>query len=167
MQNLQLRAWSCASSLRRWHHCLLGPTAVSIAVAIAYFVAARFGLALLTAPDGVAVFWPAAGISTGALIALGPGARAPVVMGTIGATIAANLMGDRNVAATISFALCNAAEAVIAAWLIHRHTRAAFSLDALRRVLGLFTAAVIASALSGIGGTTRLCAAAGLRRAVL
>jgi len=153
MQNLQLRAWSRASSLRRWHHCLLGPTAASIAVGIAYFVAARFGLALLTAPDGVAVFWPAAGISTGALIALGPSARTPVVMGTIGATIAANLMGDRNVAATISFALCNAAEAVIAAWLIHRHTRAAFSLDALRRVLGLFTAAVIASALSGIGGT--------------
>jgi PAS domain S-box-containing protein len=153
MQNLRLRAWSNASSLRRWHHALLGPTSAGIAVGIAYFVAARFGLALLTAPDGVAVFWPAAGISTGALIALGPSARTPVVMGTIGATIAANLMGDRNLAATISFALCNAAEAVIAAWLIHRHTRAAFSLDALRRVLGLFTAAVVATALSGIGGT--------------
>ncbi|HEU0061651.1 MAG TPA: PAS domain S-box protein [Hyphomicrobiaceae bacterium] len=154
MQNLRLRAaWSCASCLRHGHRSLLGPTGVSIAVGIAYFVAARFGLALLTAPDGVAVFWPAAGISTGALIALGPGARTAVVMGTIGATIAANLMGDRTIAATVSFALCNAAEAVIAAWLIHRNTSVAFNLDALRRVLGLFMAAVIASALSGIGGT--------------
>jgi PAS domain S-box-containing protein len=153
MQNLRLRAWPCVFWPRRLHRSLLGPTVVSLAVGIAYFVAARFGLALLTAPDGVAVFWPAAGISTGALIALGPGARIPVVMGTIGATIAANLMGDRTIAATISFALCNAAEAVIAAWLIHRNTRAPFNLDALRRVLGLFTAAVIASALSGIGGS--------------
>ena len=153
MQNLRRRAWPCAFWPRRLRRSLFGPTAVSLAVGIAYFVAARFGLALLTAPDGVAVFWPAAGISTGALIALGPGARIPVVMGTIGATIAANLMGDRTIAAAISFALCNAAEAVIAAWLIHRNTRTPFSLDALRRVLGLFTAAVIASALSGIGGS--------------
>jgi PAS domain S-box-containing protein len=153
MQNLRLRAWSSASSPRPWRGPLLGPAAVSLAVGIAYFVAARFGLVLLTAPDGVPVFWPAAGISSGALIALGPGARTPVVVGTIAANIAANLLGDRTLAATICFAVCNAVEAVIAAWLIHRHARGAFSLDALRRVLALFTAAVIASALSGIGGT--------------
>src|SRR5262245_775417 len=113
MQNLRLRAWPCASWLRQAHRSLLGPTAVSIAVGIAYFVAARFGLALLTAADGVGVFWPAAGISAGTLIALGPGARIPVVLGTMGATIAANLMGDRTIAATLSFAVWNAAEAVI------------------------------------------------------
>ena len=41
-------------------------------VAVAYFLAARLGLALLTKPEDVAVFWPAAGIATGILIALGP-----------------------------------------------------------------------------------------------
>src|SRR5215510_9252188 len=128
MQRLRHGRWCAALLLRHLPRSLLGPTLLSIAVGVAYFVAARFGLALLTAPDGVAVFWPAAGISAGALIALGPGARIPVVMGTIGATIAANLMGDRTIAATISFALCNAAEALIAAWLIHRNTRTPFSL---------------------------------------
>jgi PAS domain S-box-containing protein len=141
------------SSLPHAHHPLIGAIGVGLAVGIGYFAAARFGLALLTAPDGVAVFWPAAGISAGALIALGPGARFPVVAGTIGATIVANLLGDRNLAATIIFALSNAAEALITAWLIHRHSRDAFSLDSLRRVLRLFAAAVIASAVSGIGGT--------------
>jgi PAS domain S-box-containing protein len=143
----------CTSTLRHRSRALVRPMAISMAVGIAYFVAARFGLALLTAADGVAVFWPAAGISAGALIALGPAARVPVVAGTIAATMVANLLADRNIPATIVFALCNAAEAVVAAWLIHRHGEARFSLDTLRRVLGLFTAAVIASAISGIGGS--------------
>ena len=54
---------------------------LTVGVAIAYFLAARLGLALLTKPDGVAVFWPAAGVSAGLLIALGPSARWPVVIG--------------------------------------------------------------------------------------
>ena len=41
----------------------------AVAVALAYFVAARLSLLLLAAD--VAVFWPAAGISAGTLIALG------------------------------------------------------------------------------------------------
>ena len=36
---------------------------LAIAVAVTYFLAARLSLVLL-APDGVAVFWPAAGIAS-------------------------------------------------------------------------------------------------------
>src|SRR5277367_3650383 len=64
---------------------------LAIAVGFAYFMAARLSLALLTKPDGVAVFWPAAGISAGVLIAFGPGARWPVAAGAMAATILANL----------------------------------------------------------------------------
>ena len=46
----------------RW----INPAGLATAVAIAYFLAARLSLDLLTKPDGVAVFWPAAGISAGA-----------------------------------------------------------------------------------------------------
>ena len=35
--------------------------AVSVAIAVAYFLAARLSLALLDKADGVAVFWPRAG----------------------------------------------------------------------------------------------------------
>src|SRR6476469_4430827 len=77
---------------------------IAAAIGIVYFLAAHVSLFLLTDLDGVAVFWPAAGISAGLLVALGPAARVPVVAGVVGATIAANLMGDRNVGSAILFA---------------------------------------------------------------
>src|SRR6476620_3891301 len=84
---------------------------LAIAVAIGYFLAARLSLALLTKPDGVAVFWPAAGLSAGAIICLGPRVRLPVIIGVMAATIGANLFGDRNIPSSIVFALVNAIEA--------------------------------------------------------
>jgi PAS domain S-box-containing protein len=130
----------------------IGAIGLAIGVGIAYFLAAQLSLALL-APDGVALFWPAAGVSSGALIALGRDARLPVAVGTMVATVVANLMGDRNVWSATAFASCNAGEALLAAWLIERHFGSAFSLSRLRSVLGLLTAAVVATAASAIGGT--------------
>src|SRR5262245_55204647 len=124
---------------------------LAVVVAGVYMLAARLSLSLLT-PDGVAVFWPAAGIAAGALIAFGPAARWPVVAGTMIATIAANLLGDRNIPSAIVFALCNAGEAVLAAYLIERWFGSPFDLDRLRHVLGLIVAAGVAAAVSGIGG---------------
>jgi signal transduction histidine kinase len=134
---------------RRW----LRSTGLALGVGIAYFLAAQLSLRLLTQPDGVAVFWPAAGVSSGGLIALGRGARWPVAAGTIAATVVANLMGDRNAVASIAFALCNAGEAVLIAWLIEHYFGADFSLGRLRHVLGLVVAAIIGTAVSGVGGT--------------
>jgi PAS domain S-box-containing protein len=130
----------------------IGAIGLACAVGIAYFLAAQLSLALLAEPDGVAVFWPAAGVSSGVLIVLGRDARLPVAGGTIVATIIANLMGDRNVWSATAFALCNAGEALLVAWLIERHFGSGFSLDRLRNVLGLVVAAVAATAASGIGG---------------
>lgn len=140
---------STAVDLTRWAGLVL----LAIAVGIAYFLAARLSLALLTKPDGVAVFWPAAGVAAGVLIALGPRARWPVVIGTMAATIAANLFGDRNLWSAVLFALCNAGEAVLTAWVIERVYGADFRLSKLRNVLGLFAAAVVGTAISAIGGT--------------
>src|SRR6266850_7503123 len=72
---------STGIDLTRW----VGSIGLAVAVCIAYFVAARLSLALLANPEGVAVFWPAAGVSAGALIALGSRARWPVVVGTMAA----------------------------------------------------------------------------------
>src|SRR5712671_4053383 len=130
----------------------IGTIGLAIAVGIAYFVAAQLSLALLTKPDGVAVFWPAAGVSSGVLIALGRAARLPVAGGVMVATVIANLMGDRNIWSATVFAFCNAGEALLTAWLIERYFGSAFSLHRLRNVLGLLAAAVVATAASGIGG---------------
>src|SRR4051794_21790409 len=122
-------------------------------VGLAYFLAARLSLSLLTKPDGVAVFWPASGVAAGVLIALGPGARWPVAIGAAAATIVANLLGDRTFAGAATFALCNVGEAMLTAGLIERQFGPGFSLDRLRHVLGLLAAAVFGCAISGVGGT--------------
>ena len=126
---------------------------LAVAMGITYFLAARLSLALLTKPDGVAVFWPAAGVAAGVLIALGPSARLPVAAGAMAATIVANLLGDRSIWSAIVFALCNAGEALLVAGLIEFHFGSSFSLGRLRHVLGLLAAAIAATAVSGIGGT--------------
>ena len=125
---------------------------IAAAVGLAYFLAAKLSLGLLMKPGGVAVFWPAAGISSGVLIALGPRARWLVAAGVMAATVAANLMGDRNIWASAAFALCNAAEALITAGLIQRYFGTGFRLDRLRQVLSLLAAAVVGTVISGIGG---------------
>ena len=133
-----------------WHW--LGALWITVALGVAYFLAARLSLLLLTKPDGVAVFWPAAGVSSGVLIALGRDVRWPVAIGTMAGTIVANLTGDRNIWAALAFALCNAGEALLTAWLIERYFGADFSLDRLRHVLGLLGAAIVGAAASGVGG---------------
>jgi integral membrane sensor domain MASE1 len=91
-QRVQHHGLTTSIDLTRW----VGGVGLAAAVGVVYFVAARLSLALLTKPEGVAVFWPAAGVSAGVLIALGSGARWPVIFGTMAATIVANLLGDRN-----------------------------------------------------------------------
>lgn len=134
--------------LSRW----AGSVGLAVLVGIVYFLAARLSLAMLTKPEGVAVFWPAAGVSAGVLIALGPRTRWPVVIGTMTATIVANLLGDRNFWGAVLFGVCNAGEAALAAWLIGRFFGPDFRLDKVRNVAGLLAAAIAGTAVSGIGG---------------
>jgi PAS domain S-box-containing protein len=133
---------------RRWMNSLW----LAVVVACVYILAAKLSLALLT-PEGVAVFWPAAGVAAGTLIVAGPSARLAVVAGTVVATIVANLLGDRNLWSAIIFGLCNAGEALITAGLIEHYFGSGFSLSRLRHVLGLLGAAIVGAAVSGIGGT--------------
>jgi PAS domain S-box-containing protein len=134
---------------RRW----VRQAGLAVAVGFAYFFAAQLSLGLLTKPDGVAVFWPAAGVSAGVLIALGRSARAPVAVGAMVATLVANLMGDRTIWTATAFAVCNAVEALLTAWLIERYAGPRFTLGRLRHVLALLAAATVATAVSGVGGT--------------
>ena len=130
-----------------------GSVALAIAVGIAYFLASRLSLLLITTPDDVAVFWPAAGVAAGVLIALGPGTRLPVAVGTIVASIPANLLGVWSLRTSIVFALCNAGQVLLMSVLIERYFGSAFSLGSLRQVLGLVAAAIVGTAAAAIGGT--------------
>ncbi len=152
LQNLRERAqrsWSVVAVRQPW----VGSIGLAVAVGIAYFLAARLSLLLLAKLDRVAVFWPAAGVAAGTLIALGHAARWPVAAGAMAATIAANLLVERTALGSIVFALCNAGEALLTAGLIERYFGPHFTLDRLRHVLGLLAAAIVGAAVSGIGGT--------------
>jgi signal transduction histidine kinase/CheY-like chemotaxis protein len=127
--------------------------AVSGAVAIAFFLAARLSLALLDKSDGVAVFWPAAGVASGVIVAFGPIVRWPVVIGVVVATFAANLLGDRNLASSTFFAVANSCGPLVVAGLIQRFSGTPFELNELRRVFELFGATIAAAFVSGIVGT--------------
>src|SRR6516165_12204070 len=75
----QKKSQGAAFPLDKLHQSWLGAVELAVAVGVAYFLAAQLGLAL-RAQVGVAIFWPAAGIATGVLIAVGPAARFPVTI---------------------------------------------------------------------------------------
>jgi PAS domain S-box-containing protein len=131
----------------------LAGIALFVAVAVTYLLAAQLSLVLLTKPDGVAVFWPAAGISSGALIALGAKARLPVTLGVAFASTAASLLGNRSIPATIVFTISNCGEALLVSWLIQNRFADGFRLESVRSVVGLFAAALIGAATSGMLAT--------------
>jgi PAS domain S-box-containing protein len=128
----------------------------SCLVAFVYYIGARLGLALLTDGGGVAVFWPAAGIAAGTLLAFGRGARSWVMAGVVVATVVANLSADRGLATAIGKALCNAGEAALVALLLERWFGPGFKLDSVNRIAGFAAAAALAAAVAALGGAATM-----------
>ena len=120
---------------------------IAAGVGVAYFLAAELSNSFLITPETV-IFWPAAGISSGALIALWSIARWPVLAGVMVATAAANLMRHFGVATTAVWVLGNTAEPLIIALLMQHYFGAHFKIDRLYCVLGLFAAAVAGTAVA-------------------
>ena len=123
---------------RRWHRI---------------FPRSALSLALLTKPEGVAVFWPAAGVAAGVLIAL----RAACALAGRRRHDGGNHPGkslrrpkslERR---SVRRLQCGRGGAD---GMDHRaRLRPGFRLGRLRHVLGLFAAAMVGTALSAIGGT--------------
>ena len=124
----------------------------AFAIAFAYFLAARLGLAMLAAPSDVAVFWPASGVAAAILICAGRRAGVALVVGVLVGTVAANVMSDRSFFTSLLKGLCNTGEVVLVAWLLDRWFGRPFSFGDLRRVVGFFAATALATAISAIGG---------------
>src|SRR5215831_16044085 len=132
---------------RQW----VGGIGLAAAVGLGYFLAADFSVRLLLRPEGVAVFWPAAGLSSGLLIVLRH-ARWPVLAGVIVATVVTHLIIRDPLWAGIALGLCNGAEALITAGLIRYYFGSGFNLVRARNVISLLAAAVAGASVSGIGG---------------
>jgi integral membrane sensor domain MASE1 len=90
-----------------------GSIGLAAAVSLTYFLAALLSYGLALTSEGLAVFWPASGISSGLLIALGSRARWPVISGVIVAVVADHLIMADPLRVGIAFALSDAAETLI------------------------------------------------------
>ena len=122
-------------------------------IAVAYYAAARFGLAFLD--NDVAVFWPASGIAVGMLITLDRRMHVALVIGVLAATVAANLTVD-SLWPSLFKGLCYASEPVLTAWLIRHWFGREFAFDDLRRVLGFVAAACFGVATAALGGAATM-----------
>jgi integral membrane sensor domain MASE1 len=114
-------------------------------VGAAYLLVAQITvLGIAYQPDKTALFWPAAGISSGLLIVLGPRRRWPAVAGIMVAEAVSAQLSWHNPWVTAAFAVCDTAEALAVAWLIARYFGGTnFALDRARNVFGLLGAAVL------------------------
>ena len=128
---------------------------LALATGITYFLAARVGL-ILRAEPGLAIFWPAAGVSAGALIALGPRARLPVAVAAFVASTACGLLIGRNAALSIAFGFLNTLQTLVTAWLLERWFGRTFKLEDVRRVLWFFTATAVGSAIAAAGAVVAM-----------
>jgi PAS domain S-box-containing protein len=128
---------------------------LAVGLGVVYFLAARISFVLRVEP-GVVVFWPAAGIAAGALIALGPKARLPIATGAFIATVAHNVMAGRNPWLIIAFSLVSAGHPLLMAWLIERWFGGRFKLEDVWRALGFFTATAIGAAVAAVGATAAI-----------
>jgi len=106
-----------------------------------------------TPPSGsVAFWWPAAGVSV-TILAFAPRSWWPVLVGGIvTASFAANLTGGRSVEVAAAFSVANAAEAMVAGYLLKRPDGRLIELEQLRdfgRLVGAAAAGALVIALLG------------------
>ena len=125
-------------------------------VGLAYFSAARLGLALRPEPAHMAVFWPASGIAAGVLIIAGRRAGLPVAVGVLIGSLAAIYLNKRALLPSALLGACNFGEVLLFSWLLSRWVGRPFALRDLRGVVSFLAAALIAVAITGIGGAAIL-----------
>jgi two-component sensor histidine kinase/integral membrane sensor domain MASE1 len=143
------------------NHSRASAILLALAIGVAYFLAARLGLVFRAKP-GLAVFWPAAGIAIGTLIALGPRARLPVAAAVAVATALANVTMGRMVSLAVVFGVINAGQTLLAAWLVERWFARPFRLEDIFQVLGFLAASAIGAALAAAGAAAAISLVPGI-----
>lgn len=132
------------------------PWLLTALIGVGYYIAARLSLLLQVQPENIAVFWPAAGLSAGALIALGPAAMRSVGIAVVLATFIANVASGANIFLSLIFGLCNAAECLLTALIVWRVHGLPFRLDTIGRVLGFLAATLVATAVAALPASIAL-----------
>ena len=132
-----------------WLRLAYGPVGL-LALAAAVFALGFVAVALAPSDNGVAAWWPAAGLSVVA-VAWAPRERKLVVALTIAvASSVANVVAGRDPVPAAGFGASNAAEAVVVAWWLTRG-RLRLRLATLEDVFRLFAATLLGTVVMGLG----------------
>lgn len=125
----------------------------AVAVAIVYFAAARYAVALQELTGLGAPFWPGAGVTVAGLL-LSPRRMWPAILVAVGCTETANnLLTGSELAPSLGWALANVVEQGSAAWLIQRWKADGFA--SVRATARFIVAACVAPVLgAAIGALT-------------
>src|SRR6266704_1933408 len=124
----------------------------ALALAAAYFVVAKIGLRYATIGPSISPVWPPTGLAVAALVLLGPRYWPAILLGAF----LANATTSIPLLAAAGIACGNAAEAMLAAYLLRSQAGQHLALDDLRGVRTLVGVAVPVGALTSaaIGVTT-------------
>ena len=135
---------------RPWSRWVLA-LAVALAMVLVYEAGQRLGFVVGRFPWP---FWPANGLAF-AIMARRPPGEWPLfaLAQVLGELVGGGLVGVPFHAATVAYALVDAGEASLAAWLVRRWAKARLDLRSLRQVL-LFLGASGAAVLSAAGAAT-------------
>lgn len=128
----------------------MGAALRAFAVAVAYFAAARYSLALQDLVGLGALFWPGAGVTVAGLL-LSPRRAWPAILVAVGlAELTNDLLIGFALGPSLGWALANVVEQSLAAWLILRWTAHDFA--SVRAVAGFLAAVSIAPVVGGAVG---------------
>jgi PAS domain S-box-containing protein len=137
------------------------PILTTLALALAYYAAARFGLLLAFSNTNVSPVWPPSGIALAALMLLGLRTWPGVLLGAVAANYTAFVASGAlapGAALGLSFVigLGNSAEAIAGAWMLRRWLGPHLALDKPERVYLFAAVAVLVSAIAALAGTASL-----------
>lgn len=121
-------------------------------VALAYWIAVRFGLLLVARPEGIASVWPASGVALAVLL-LQPKRQWGKLLAVIFITNAAgNWGGGNSLPVSFGFALVNIAEAVLGAWVLTGLCKPAVTFERTLDSLVLLLVAILCNGVTALLG---------------
>lgn len=119
-------------------------------VLLLYLSAGSIALQFVARPENIAYFWPAAGVSAGAMIVAAKANRSGIALAVGLAVIFANAFAGRSLAATAVFTIGNVLEAVLCASLALRLSGGKLVLASLKEVNILFASGALASLVAAL-----------------
>ncbi len=115
------------------------------AIALLYFLVARFSLSLVFEPEGIAAIWPPAGIFLSAVLLTRKSVR-PYLIGTLFLTdLAAELLAGTPPVVSLVYAAALTGDAALSAWLLLRFVGEPIAFRRIKVLLGFLLFSVLLS----------------------